>query len=110
MADRHHGFGAYDVPFLGPTHTGMKDQSESAADAEVNQGNHLQHASSGTAWCLVCAAYGMGLLLRGCYTQVATLPCVVLERAHQSCLDRAALGHFARPCQSDMHSEHIAST
>lgn len=38
MADRHHGFGAYDVPFLGPTRTGMKDQSEHGADAEVCQG------------------------------------------------------------------------
>ena len=35
MADRHHGFGAYDVPFLGPMRTRRKDQSEHAADAEV---------------------------------------------------------------------------
>ena len=41
MADRHQGFGAYDVPFLGPTRTGMKDQSEQGADAEVRQGSDL---------------------------------------------------------------------
>ena len=35
MADRNNGFGAYDVPFLGPTRTGTKDRSEEEKNAEV---------------------------------------------------------------------------
>ncbi len=35
MKDRHHGFGAYDVPFLGPSRTGDQDRGEGAGDAEV---------------------------------------------------------------------------
>ena len=35
MADRNNGFGAYDVPFLGPTRTGTKGRSEEGESAEV---------------------------------------------------------------------------
>ena len=35
MADRNNGFGAYDVPFLGPTRTGTKGRSEDGESAEV---------------------------------------------------------------------------
>lgn len=35
MKDRHHGFGAYDVPFLGPSRTGDQDRGDGATDAEV---------------------------------------------------------------------------
>lgn len=35
MKDRHHGFGAYDVPFLGPSRTGGQHHGDGAADAEA---------------------------------------------------------------------------
>ena len=35
MADRNNGFGAYDVPFLGPTRTGTKGRGEEEESAEV---------------------------------------------------------------------------
>ena len=35
MKDRHHGFGAYDVPFLGPSRTGDQDRGDGAADTEA---------------------------------------------------------------------------
>ena len=35
MKDRHHGFGAYDVPFLGPSRTGDQDRGDGAANAEA---------------------------------------------------------------------------
>lgn len=35
MADRHQGFGAYDVPFLGPMRTGIRGRQDDAADEEV---------------------------------------------------------------------------
>ena len=69
MADRHQGFGAYDVPFLGPTRTGMKDQSEHAADAEVMLGSNLQHTNSSQAVLLLGRQWISRLLkfARYCY-------------------------------------------
>ena len=40
MKDRHHGFGAYDVPFLGPSRTGDQDHGNGAANAEARASSH----------------------------------------------------------------------
>ena len=57
MADRHQGFGAYDVPFLGPMRAGIRGRHDDAADEEVRHHSFEFHSGE--------ASHYSGSSLRG---------------------------------------------
>lgn len=90
MADRHQGFGAYDVPFLGPMRTGIRGRQDDAADEEVRHYSfklHFEeasHYSDPLLW---------GLTPTNPYSKLLCKCCAVAENTSQGLMLQGLLHH-----------------